>query len=68
METRRETEVSRYLGNIAMYQPDRGQTRRTLFLVLLLLTVFSIAIATRAGAAEMRMDGFVSTADIGFRF
>ncbi|HBG05523.1 MAG: hypothetical protein A2075_04545 [Geobacteraceae bacterium GWC2_58_44] len=44
--------ATKYLANAAMYQPDQGQTRRTVSLVLLLLTVLLIGIATRAHAEE----------------
>lgn len=36
----------------AMYQPNEAETRRTVSLVLLLLTVLLIGIATRAHAGE----------------
>lgn len=90
MQKQSGSEVTRYFGNIAAYQPSHGQARRTVSLVLLLLIVFLIALATRANAGDVpanylvlkgglyspgtshdldtRMDGFVTTADIGFRF
>jgi len=110
METHVRLPGSKYYRSAAMYQPDQGQTRRTISLVLLLLIVFLIAIATQARAAEkpanyvalkggvyspstshgldnfnggstthldskpsfggqhVRLDGFITTADIGFRF
>lgn len=47
------SEVTRYFGNIAVYQPSHGQARRTVSLVLLLLIVFLIALATRANAGDV---------------
>lgn len=42
---------SKYSRCAAMYQPEQGQTVRTVGLVLLLLAVFLIALALRANAA-----------------
>ena len=53
MQKQSGSEVSRYFGNIAMYQPSQGQARRTVSLVLLLLIVFLIAIATGANAGDV---------------
>lgn len=41
---------SEYFGSAAIYQPNEGQLKRTLSLVLLLLTVLLIGIATKAHA------------------
>ena len=41
---------SRYASNAALYQPDLGQLKRTLSLVLLLLIVVLIGLATRTHA------------------
>ena len=41
-----------YSGSAAVYQPDQGQLKRTLGLVVLLLAVFLIGLATRARAEE----------------
>ena len=49
---RRKFGASGYSGNAAVYQPDQVQLRRTIGLVLLLLTVFLIGLATRAHADE----------------
>ena len=43
---------SHYSGIAAVYQPDQGQLRRTVSLVVLLLTVLLIGLATRAHADE----------------
>jgi outer membrane protein W len=43
---------SKYFGSAAIYQPSQGQLKRTLGLVLLLLTVFVIGLATRAHAED----------------
>jgi len=52
MEKRREAfERSEYYGCAAIYQPDQGQLRRTLSLVLLLLGVLLVGLATQAHAA-----------------
>jgi outer membrane protein W len=45
-------EKPHHFGNAAVYQPDQGQLKRTLGLVMLLLTVFLIGLATRAHAEE----------------
>jgi len=50
MEKRSGFRASKYFGNAAMYQPDQAQTRRTVSLVLLLLIVFLVGTAIRAGA------------------
>ena len=39
---------SPYSGNAAVYQPDQVQLKRTVTLVLLLLTVLLIGLATRS--------------------
>lgn len=52
MEKHRVVRESKYSCSAAMYQPDQGQMKRTVSLVLLLLIVFFIAMATRAHAAE----------------
>ena len=41
-----------YSASAAVYQPDQGQLRRTLTLVVLLLTVLLIGLATRAHADD----------------
>jgi len=56
MEKQSGLAVSKYSCIAAMYQPDQAQTRRTVILVLLLLTVFLIGIATRAHAGEKPAD------------
>ena len=56
MEKQSGLAVSKYSCIAAMYQPDQAQTRRTVILVLLLLTVFLIGIATRAHAGEKAAD------------
>jgi outer membrane protein W len=43
---------SHYFSSAAVYQPDQGQLRRTISLVLLLLAVLLIGLATRAHADE----------------
>ena len=62
---------SKYFRNAAMYQPDHAQTVRTLGLLLLLLALFLIGSAVRAHAADHAanyLDGFCTTAHIGYRF
>ena len=44
--------TSKYSVIAAVYQPDQGQLRRTLGLVVLLLVVFLLSLATRAHADE----------------
>lgn len=44
----RKSGGSGYSGNAAVYQPDQGQLKRTIGLLLLLLTVLLIGLATRA--------------------
>ena len=41
-----------YAGSAAVYQPDQGQLKRTLGLVVLLLAVFLVGLATRAHAED----------------
>jgi hypothetical protein len=43
---------SHYSVRAAVYQPDQGQLRRTLSLLVLLLAVLLIGLATRAHADE----------------
>ena len=65
----------RFVGG-GIYLPSQKYINRTIGLVLLLLTVLLIGIATRADAGErpanysqhIKLGGFITTADIGFRF
>lgn len=48
----RNSRVSGYADNAAVYQPDQGQLVRTISLVLLLVIVLLIGIATKARAEQ----------------
>lgn len=52
MEKQSGSGVSEYFGNVVMYLPNHRQTKRTVSLLLILLTVLLIALATKAGAGE----------------
>jgi outer membrane protein W len=50
---------SKYFGSAAIYQPNDSQLRRTLGLVILLLTVFLIGLASRAHAEEKKPTNYL---------